>query len=44
MSAREVQKSRRLKVEFPNKVKVVEGVPYSFVKHRTGKDPSRSGE
>ena len=33
-----MQKSRRLEVEYLNKMKVVERVPYSFVKHRTGKE------
>ena len=39
LSSTEVQKARRSDVEYLNKVKVVERVPYSFVKHRTGKEP-----
>ena len=39
MSATEVRKARRLEVEYLNKMKVVERVPYSFIKHRTGKEP-----
>ena len=39
LSSTEVLKARRLDVEYLNKVKVVERVPYSFVKHRTGKEP-----
>ena len=34
-----MQKARRLEVEYLNKMKVVELVPYSFVKHRTGTEP-----
>ena len=39
LSAREVQKARRLEVVYLNKMKVVERVPYSFIKRRTGKEP-----
>ena len=35
----EVQKARRLEVEDLNQMRVVDRVPYSFVKHRTGKEP-----
>ena len=34
-----MQKARRLEVKCLNKMKVVARVPYSFVKHRTGKEP-----
>ena len=40
LSAMEVRKARRLEVEYLNKMKVVERVPYSFSKHSAG--PSRS--
>ena len=39
LSAIEVRKARRLEVEYLNKVKVVERLPYSFIKHKTGKEP-----
>ena len=39
LSARDVQKARRLEVEYLNKMKVVERVPYSFIKHRTSNGP-----
>ena len=39
LSAMEVWKARRLEVEYLNKMTVVERVPYSFIKHRTCKEP-----
>ena len=42
MRARQVQKACQLEVEHLNKMKVVERVPYSFVKHRTGKEPIKA--
>ena len=39
LSAPEVPKARRREVEYWNKMKVVERVPYSLIKHRTGKEP-----
>ena len=39
MSAMEVRKARRLEVKYLNRMEVVERVPYSFIKHRTGKEP-----
>ena len=39
LKAREVQERGRLEVEYLNKMKVVERVPYSSVKHSTGKEP-----
>ena len=38
LSAVEVRRARRLEVEYLNKMKVVERVPCSFIKHRTGKE------
>ena len=42
MRARQVQKACQLEVEHLNKMKVVERVPYSFVIHRTGKEPIKA--
>ena len=40
LSATEVRKAPRLEVEYlKKKMEVVERVPYSFIKHRTGKEP-----
>ena len=39
LNARGVQEARRLEVEFLIKMRVGERVPYSFVKHRTCKEP-----
>ena len=39
LSATEVQKARRLEVEYLDKMEVLERVPYSFIKHWTGKEP-----
>ena len=36
LNAMEARKARRLEVESLNKMKVVERVPYSFIKHRIG--------
>ena len=36
LCARGVQKARQLEVEYPNKMSVVDRVPYSLVKHKTG--------
>ena len=41
MSAGEVQKARQLEVEHLKRINVLKRVPYSFVKHRTGKEPMK---
>ena len=42
MRARQVRKASQLEVEHLNKMKVAERVPYSFAKHRTGKEPIKA--
>ena len=43
LSAGEVQTARRLEVEYLNKMKLMERVPHSLTRARTGKEPIEAG-